>query len=496
MSVRSYATGIGDYRVAAGQGALAGLAGGLVFGAAMAQLGMLPTIAGLVRVHSAPVGFIVHMFVAAVLGSIFGMLARYQSPGPGETVFWGLAYGMLWWYLGALTLLPLLLGDRVEWSVTAARAAFPSLLGHLLYGATTALVLAWLRRRVPAGTRRPVTATVVARGALAGTVAAWLFSAALDTSIEPLAVSAAMTRQPEPLVAAGVVGLGLIAGLGYAVLYPATPETAGPALLRGAGCGFLLWVAVGLTVAPLVEAGRLPWTIDAVRMVFPTLPGYLLLGALTAGLFTWLGRAGRLLFAGPVERSADADEEGAGARTLRAVGRGAVAGVVGGLLFTVVMVQIGFLGTVARLVGSGSPAVGVAVHLAISVFIGACYGLLFRRQSHDLASGVGWGAAYGFLWWVLGALTIMPVWLGGQPQWTAQAAATAFPSLVGHLAYGAGLGVTFHLLETRHDPWWMPRTTAHTARAERHRAHLQGSAPAVWVLVVLMALTVTVVLGD
>src|SRR5262249_28822823 len=146
--------------------------------------------------------------------------------------------------------------------------------------------------------------------------------------------------------------------------------------------------------------------------------------------------------------------------TLRAVGRGAAAGVVGGLLFTVVMVQIGFLGTVARLVGSTSPTVGVAVHLSIAVLIGASYGLLFRRQTPDLASAIGSGTAYGLLWWVLGALTIMPVWLGGHPQWTAPAAAAAFPSLVGHLAYGAGLGVTFHLLEARLDPWWITRTAA------------------------------------
>ena len=159
------------------------------------------------------------------------------------------------------------------------------------------------------------------------------------------------------------------------------------------------------------------------------------------------------------------------------------------------MVQIGFLGTVARLVGSTTPAVGIAVHLAISMFIGACYGLLFRRQTHDLASGLGWGSAYGFLWWILGALTILPIWLGGQPQWTAQAAAAAFPSLIGHLAYGASLGVTFHLLESRYDPWWIPHTAGYAARAARRRAELASSAPAVWILVVLMAVTVTVLLG-
>jgi uncharacterized membrane protein YagU involved in acid resistance len=89
--------------------------------------------------------------------------------------------------------------------------------------------------------------------------------------------------------------------------------------------------------------------------------------------------------------------------------------VVGGALFTVVMVQLGFLGTVARLVGSTSRVTGFLVHLAISVIIGVSYGLLFRRQSVDAGAALGWGVAYGFFWWVLGGLTLLPLWLGGPP---------------------------------------------------------------------------------
>ena len=49
-------------------GALAGLMGGLVFGAAMIQLGMLPTVASLVHTESGLTGFIIHMILAAILG--------------------------------------------------------------------------------------------------------------------------------------------------------------------------------------------------------------------------------------------------------------------------------------------------------------------------------------------------------------------------------------------------------------------------------------------
>ena len=73
-------------------------------------------------------------------------------------------------------------------------------------------------------------------------------------------------------------------------------------------------------------------------------------------------------------------------------------------------------------------------------------GLLFARRSQDIGSAVGWGVSYGFFWWILGPLTLAPILLGVAPRWTAPAAAALLPSLVGHLAYGAG-GVTFHLLE-------------------------------------------------
>jgi uncharacterized membrane protein YagU involved in acid resistance len=468
---------------AAGRGAIAGVAGGLVFGAAMARLGTLP--GALVGSDSAVAGFAVHLMISVVVGALFGLLVRHQSAGAGETVFWGLAYGMFWWYLGALTLQPLLLGEEVGWTAAGARAAFPSLVGHLLYGATAGLVLALLRH---AG-RASRGVGVLVRGVLAGVVPTLLLNAFVGERLGPLAVSSSMMQRPW----VAVFGLGILAGVGFALLYPRAPDASGPSLIRGAGYGFLLWVTLGLTIVPLVERGELAWSAPAVREVFATLPAYLVLGVAVALGYNWVDRSWRLLFTAPVERAAT--DEGVGARTLRAVGRGALAGGVGGLLFTVVMAQIGFFPTVARLVGASSAAAGFVVHLVISLIIGVSYGLLFRRQTHDTASALGWGTAYGFLWWVLGMLTLLPVFLGGDPTWQADQVARTFPSLVGHLAYGTGLGLTFYLLEIRYDPWWLPRSTALTARVAARRAALESSAPAVWTLVVLMAFTVTVAVG-
>jgi uncharacterized membrane protein YagU involved in acid resistance len=150
---------------------------------------------------------------------------------------------------------------------------------------------------------------------------------------------------------------------------------------------------------------------------------------------------------------------------------------------------------VASLIGSTSPLTGFIVHLIISDLIGISYGLLFQRQSYDAGSALGWGLSYGFFWWILGPLTLMPILLGAPPQWTIEAAAGALGSLIGHLIYGAGLGITFYLLEARHNPWWIPVRQVQATRIERRKAQVFSSAPALWVMVVIVALTIPIMLG-
>ena len=173
-----------------------------------------------------------------------------------------------------------------------------------------------------------------------------------------------------------------------------------------------------------------------------------------------------------------------------------MAGLAGGLLFSLVMLQIDFFPRVSELVGSDSKVAGFFVHLGIATLIGTSYGVLFRRQSYDIASALGWGVSYGFFWSVLGPLTLMPTFLGTAPQWGVEAASAAFPNMIGHLAYGAGLGLMFYLLEARHSPWWIPHSQQEAARVTRRKEQLLTSAPALWTQVVLIGLTLLVLLGD
>ncbi len=54
---------------------------------------------------------------------------------------------MIWWYLGPLTLLPLILSGECDWTVGAASQLLPSLPAHLIYGAATAFTFLFLERR-------------------------------------------------------------------------------------------------------------------------------------------------------------------------------------------------------------------------------------------------------------------------------------------------------------------------------------------------------------
>lgn len=125
---------------------------------------------------------------------------------------------------------------------------------------------------------------------------------------------------------------------------------------------------------------------------------------------------------------------------------GVIGGIAGGIMFGLLMQMMGMIEMVAKLVGSGSPAVGWIVHLAISAFIGASFALLFGSRAQSLWPAAAFGMAYGVVWWVLGALLIMPAQLG-MPVLVFNA--TAWQSLMGHLLFGVVLGLVFSMLVRR-----------------------------------------------
>jgi uncharacterized membrane protein YagU involved in acid resistance len=130
-------------------GVVGGIVGGLVFGAMMAMMGMLPMVASVVGSKVASVGFLYHMFNSVVIGALFGFVFGAFSRGYGQGAVLGLVYGAIWWVLGPLILMPLLMGTGgPQFAMAPSPPMLMSLVGHLVYGLLTGLVyVAYLRLR-------------------------------------------------------------------------------------------------------------------------------------------------------------------------------------------------------------------------------------------------------------------------------------------------------------------------------------------------------------
>jgi len=135
------------------------------------------------------------------------------------------------------------------------------------------------------------------------------------------------------------------------------------------------------------------------------------------------------------------------------IGMGAVAGLAGGLVFGSLMAVMAMLPMIGMLVGSESAVAGFGVHMVISAVIGAIYGgavhVLGLSPAYGLVAGIGIGLAYGFMWWILGPLLIMPTMMGMGPQVGSALSQMNVMSLMGHLMFGATAGAAFALLSNR-----------------------------------------------
>src|SRR5260370_25502364 len=74
-----------------------------------------------------------HFAIAVVIGGSFGLLFQRDVRGYGSSLGWGMAYGLVWWFIGPLTLLPALQGQPVDWLAARGTALFGSLVCHVIY---------------------------------------------------------------------------------------------------------------------------------------------------------------------------------------------------------------------------------------------------------------------------------------------------------------------------------------------------------------------------
>lgn len=128
-------------------GAAAGLAGGLIFGMMMQMMSaptpdggsmpMMAMVAMVVKSESMLVGWLYHLFNSAVIGALFGAILGQRAVDRRSGLVFGAAWGVVWWVLGGLILMPLALGmdPFAPLQMPPMRpVALGSLVGHLVYG--------------------------------------------------------------------------------------------------------------------------------------------------------------------------------------------------------------------------------------------------------------------------------------------------------------------------------------------------------------------------
>ncbi|MBA2681004.1 MAG: hypothetical protein H0U76_21735, partial [Ktedonobacteraceae bacterium] len=274
-------------------GGIAGLVGGWFFGAWLAQNNSFVLIAGIVKSNSQITGTILHYAIAIVIGMSFGLLFQRDVYRAGSSLSWGVAYGILWWFLGSITLLPLLTGQRVDWSITHISLQFGTLVGHIVYGAALGLTYALLDRlwrglfiesdpikRMAEG---PGVRTFFSLGwgIVASIVGGLLFSIVMAAAgILPRV--AALIGGSSPVLGFFVhLVISSLIGMSYGLLFKYEAPDRGSSIAWGMLYGLIWWFIGPLTLMPILLGGTVTWTIRAANLALPSLLGHLIYGAAT-----------------------------------------------------------------------------------------------------------------------------------------------------------------------------------------------------------------------
>lgn len=283
-------------------GGLAGLLGGWVFGKWMAQAGFFPLIAGLVGSDSRMVGVTLHFTFALVIGSTLGVLFQRDLRGFGSSLAWGMAYGILWWFLGPLTLLPLWRGLPLDWTWQRGAELFGSLVGHIAYGIVAGLVYAAVDRLwvgfftesdpIQREAEGPGLSILLSLkwGALASLAGGLALHVLTFVAGDPARAYGDANGGAPVLTFLASLAVSTVLGMAYGLLFHRETPGFGAAVAWGLLYGLIRWYVDPLTLAPILWRGRFDWSIQAASALLPTLIGQLLFGAVTAWTFLALER--------------------------------------------------------------------------------------------------------------------------------------------------------------------------------------------------------------
>lgn len=132
-------------------GVLAGIVGGVVFGVMMMVMmpAALPMIGRIIGMENVAGGWLYHLFNSAVIGALFGLVVGVARSALtyATGALWGAVYGAIWWVLGPLVLMPLMLG-MTQMVFAINNDTLMSLMGHVIFGVVTGLSFVFLKDRL------------------------------------------------------------------------------------------------------------------------------------------------------------------------------------------------------------------------------------------------------------------------------------------------------------------------------------------------------------
>lgn len=118
----------------------AGMVTAVEMGEGMMGSGMAGMVGGMIGSDSALIGFILHAIISAVIGALYtGLFMQYVDLGNPlyNIAVGGLIYGVIWWILGGLIIMPAISGGEL----LQINLDSPSLLGHIMFGHALAFLV-------------------------------------------------------------------------------------------------------------------------------------------------------------------------------------------------------------------------------------------------------------------------------------------------------------------------------------------------------------------